>query len=119
MPVSVIVPTTLTNPACGEALESLVRAVAAVPGSEILVVANGPGPRLHPAVLDQAPIRVLQSPPGVTVARNVGIEAAAHPVVLLADDDGVVPPTWCTDLAGGLLDAGTAAAAAPVRVAPA
>src|SRR6185436_12009440 len=98
MSVSVVVPSTLTNPACGRALDSVVRAVAAVDDGEVLVVANGAGPRRCPPALAQPSVRVLEcSRTGPSAARNAGLAAARHSVVLFTDDDCVVPPTWCTD----------------------
>jgi hypothetical protein len=113
------VPSTLTNPVCARSLTTVIRAVTAVGDAELLVVANGAGPRQRLPILDQPPVRVLESTrPGPGAARNVGLRAARHPIVLFTDDDCVVPPTWCADMAGGLRRADTAAAAAPVDVLP-
>ena len=120
MSISVVVPSTLTNPSCELALASVVSAARTVPDAEVIVVANGPGPRRNPPALADRLVRVVDSHrPGPSAARNVGLRAARHPIVLFTDDDCLVPPTWCADLAAGLRRAGTAAAAAPVDVLPA
>jgi hypothetical protein len=117
MSVSVVVPSLLTNPAFEEALESIVVAAAAV-GGEVLVAANGAGPRRHPPVLDRPPVRLLESAsPGAANARNVAMAEARHPILLFADDDCVVPPDWCAILRDGLRHA--AAVTGPVDVRPA
>lgn len=118
MSISIVVPTTLTNPACGVALESVVRAAAAVPGSEVIVVANGPGERHYPPVLSHPAIQVTHSARGAAPARNAGMDAARHDTILFTDDDCLVPPTWCVDMSEGLRAAGTAAVAGPVDVVP-
>jgi glycosyltransferase involved in cell wall biosynthesis len=117
--MSVVVPTTLSNPACETSLRGVVRSAAAVPGSEVIIVANGPHRYRWLDVFDQPGVRVLESAArGPAAARNAGLRAARHRVVLFTDDDCLVPPSWCADLGRGLLAAGTAAAAGPVGVAP-
>jgi hypothetical protein len=117
--LSVVVPSTLANPACEASLHSVARAAAAVPGSEVLVVANGPDRHRRLDVLDRPGIRVLECDArGPAAARNVGLRAARHSIVLFTDDDCLVPPNWCADLARGLRAAGSAAATGPVGVCP-
>jgi hypothetical protein len=119
MSISIVVPTTLTNPACGQSFESVVRAAAAVPDSEIIVVANGPGRRHYPPILNHPAIRVTHSAVGAAAARNAGMDAARSSTILFTDDDVVVPPTWCVDMTDGLRRAGTAVVAGPCDVVPA
>ncbi len=117
MSLSVIVPTILDGPGVGEPLETVVRSARLVPGAEVLIVLNGPGPHWHGPVLTDPIVRTIRSDrPGPAAARNVGLTAARHPVVLFTDDDCLVPLSWCRDLSSGLHRAGAAAAAGPVGV---
>ena len=119
MSISIVVPTTLTNPACGQSFESVVRAAAAVPDSEIIIVANGPGLRHYPPILNHPAIQVTHSAVGAAAARNAGMDAARSRTILFTDDDIVVPPTWALDMSAGLRQAGTAVVAGPCDVVPA
>jgi len=117
MSISVIIPTTLGEPAVAQPLESVVRSASAIDGAEVLVVANGLAPRWYGDVLDAPNVRLLESTDvGAAAARNLGLSEARHRYVLFTDDDCMVPPSWCKDMAEAIARAGTAAVAAPVGV---
>lgn len=71
-----------------EALAAL--AAGSGDGDELLVVDAGDGP----AGDVPSGTKVLRSPPGKSRQLNAGIRAAAHDVVVITDDDCLVPPGW-------------------------
>ncbi len=112
MTVSVVIPTTLQRQSLVEAVGSAVRSAAGLPGAEVLVVANGPAKPVYLHRIDSPLVRVLRCQrASAPAARNAGVAAAANDIVLFTDDDCVVPPTWCRDLAGPLAHAAVAVAA--------
>ncbi|MGV9859026.1 glycosyltransferase family 2 protein [Gordonia sp. NPDC003425] len=75
------------------------------PEFEVVVVDNNPPSGLTAAVVDEhvgVPVRVVDAPgQGLSVARNTGLRAAAHPIVAFTDDDVVVDAHWLTNIAAG------------------
>ena len=86
-----------------EALPSLVRHIAAVPGAELLVVDNDTTPSARDAVAPwtvEHPVRYVHEPrPGIAAARNRGLaEAADSDVVVFIDDDERPRDGWLAAL---------------------
>jgi GT2 family glycosyltransferase len=103
--VSVVIPTIGRVALLRECLDSL---AACRPGpAEVVVVDQSGGPDVADLVLGygQLPARVVESEVrGVAAARNAGLGAAAHDLVLMTDDDCTVAPDWIrvsTGLADG------------------
>jgi GT2 family glycosyltransferase len=75
------------------------------PDFEILVVDNGPASGLTRPVVDEFTsrgVRTVDAPvPGLSVARNIGIENARHDIIAFTDDDVVVDHRWLHNLARG------------------
>jgi hypothetical protein len=95
-------------------LEGSLRAGA---DAEVIVVVGGGRRPTALDGLDTPRLRVLQlDGQNVARARNMGIAAARHDTVLFSDDDGVLAPTWWTDLAHALRDPAYPVVTAPVRV---
>jgi glycosyltransferase involved in cell wall biosynthesis len=95
VPVSVVIPTIGRLEPLRRCLESLAR--SATPPAEILVVDQSHDPAIEAAVVELAGDRGRVVPSdgvGVARARNDGLRAAAHDVVLVTDDDCTVPPDW-------------------------
>lgn len=94
LPVSVVIPT-LGRPSLRACLDSLA-ACEPAPG-EILVVDQSEdfeAPALVEASLAERCRVVRCEGPGVARATNVGLRAAAHPIVLVTHDDCTVAPDW-------------------------
>ena len=91
--VSVVIPTIGRVALLRECLDSL---AACRPGpAEVVVVDQSGGPEVADLVLGYSPLsaRVVESEVrGVAAARNAGLEAAAHDLVLMTDDDCTVAP---------------------------
>jgi len=97
----------------GPALDS---SLATLPmGSELIVVDGDSARSAEPVVRelaeraarngrDPATVRYLTSPPGLTIQRNRGIDAANGEVVLLTDDDCTLEPGIFEALASGYAD---------------
>ncbi|MGD3110921.1 glycosyltransferase family 2 protein [Streptomyces sp. YGL11-2] len=116
-----IIPTTLQRPAVRATVESALSSLAYLPsweGPEVLVVVNGAQAGDELASLGSPMLRVVRTPrrsaPG---ARNLGIALARNNTLLFADDDCLVPVSWCHDLGTALADGACTAVAAPVRMA--
>ncbi|CAN5472769.1 hypothetical protein BH11ACT6_BH11ACT6_42290 [soil metagenome] len=75
------------------------------PEFEILVVDNGPDSGLTKPVADEFSdrgVRLVDAPmPGLSVARNIGIENAKYDIIAFTDDDVVVDRRWLPNLARG------------------
>ncbi len=101
-PVTVVIPTIGRLDPLRRCLESIAR--TAPPPAEILVVDQSHDPALADVVADAAGARgrvVRSGGLGVARARNDGLRAAEHDVVLVTDDDCTVAPDWI--LAGARL----------------
>jgi GT2 family glycosyltransferase len=95
VPVTVVIPTIGRLEPLRRCLESL--ALSDPPPAEILVVDQSHDPAIEAAVVEFAGgrARVVSSDGvGVARARNDGLRAATHDVVLVTDDDCTVPPGW-------------------------
>ena len=95
VPVTVAIPTIGRLEPIRRCLESL-RACVPAP-AEILVVDQSHDSELAELVADMVGDRARVVPShglGVARARNDGLRAAAHPVVLVTDDDCTVPVEW-------------------------
>jgi GT2 family glycosyltransferase len=93
--ISVVVPTIAVNPLeLKRTLDSLTS--LDYPRIEILVVDNRRNAQSSLSSLSSdTRVRVLEEPrPGISAARNRGIEAANGEVVAFTDDDVSVEPTW-------------------------
>jgi O-antigen biosynthesis protein len=102
--LSVIIATRHRAAALAGCLDSLL--VAAGPGTEVLVVDNGPDPDTEAVVAARqggaVPLRYLvETTPGASRARNVGLAAAAGGIVAVTDDDVVVDSEWLDRLTAG------------------
>jgi GT2 family glycosyltransferase len=73
------------------------------PPDEILVVDNAPTSDATQQLMAQFPqIRyVLEPRPGLSVARNTGIQQATSEIIMFTDDDVEVHPTWLARLRSG------------------
>jgi GT2 family glycosyltransferase len=93
--VSVVIPTIGRVALLRECLDSL---AACRPGpADVVVVDQSGGPDVADLVLgySQLSARVVESDiRGVAAARNAGLGAAAHDLVLMTDDDCTVAPDW-------------------------
>lgn len=98
------------------ALDGLAAAVAAqeIPGGiELIVVDNHPNPVLRPGLgqLGPMPCRIVhESQPGLSRARNTGIEQARADVVLITDPDARPEPGWAEAMVRALEETGAYAA---------
>ncbi|GAA3343104.1 hypothetical protein GCM10020358_40520 [Amorphoplanes nipponensis] len=115
MTVSVIIPTVLRSPTVTRCVRAAADSAARFhPDAEVLLVVNGPAAAAPLPPVDPR-VRVVRSAAAcVSAARNEGVRLARHDAVLFTDDDLVVPPRWCAEMARPLLGGGHAVAA-PVR----
>lgn len=81
-------------------------ASAAAGPAEVIVVDNGAPTFSAEAVVRDFPgvIYVRQDRPGLSVARNTGVERAAGDVIVFTDDDTRVHPNWLPPLLAGFAD---------------
>jgi GT2 family glycosyltransferase len=102
-PMSVVVCTKDRPDQLRDMLASIVD--APYPEFEILVVDNGPASGLTKPVVDEFAdhgVRLVEAPmPGLSVARNIGIENARYDLIAFTDDDVVVDHRWLGNLARG------------------
>ena len=104
VPVTVVIPTIGRLEPLRRCLESLARSDP--PPAEVLVVDQSHDPAIEAAVVELAGDRARVVPSdgvGVARARNDGLRAAAHDVVLVTDDDCTVGSDWVST--GGRLAA--------------
>ena len=95
VPVTVVIPTIGRLEPLRRCLESLAR--SAPPPAEILVVDQSHDPAIEQAVSELVGARgrvVRCDGVGVARARNDGLRAAAHDIVLVTDDDCTVARDW-------------------------
>jgi GT2 family glycosyltransferase len=97
-------------------LPSLAAAVAAAPGTELVIVEQGAGRAADLCRESGICARVLHDDGvGVSRARNIGARQARGSVVLFTDDDCDVPVTWVADHLRALRAPGAAASCGPVE----
>jgi GT2 family glycosyltransferase len=117
MSISIVVPTTLQRPTAQKALESIILSAQQISNSQVILAVNGLGvsnPRIR---IDSSIVTVVTcETASASASRNIGLEAVENPIVLFTDDDCIVPPTWCKDIAKTLSHPNTLAVAAPVSV---
>jgi hypothetical protein len=118
MSLTIAIPTKLENPMVRASVEAAVASAAqASPDAEVLVVANGPASDEVLTRIGAPSLRVIrQDRLSAPAARNGALAEARYDTVLLTDDDCLVPPGWCADLAAALTAPEVAAVAAPVKV---
>lgn len=115
--VTVVIPTTGDRPSLLPSLDAVARArdVFGAP-TELLVVWSGRTAR--PAWATVLPARareVFASRLGLSLAKNVGLEAARAPLVAFIDDDSICAPAWISALHRGWTQ-GAALVGGPVRL---
>ena len=98
-----------TMRACLESLRLL-----RYPSYEVIVVNDGSTDRTLQIAEEFREVRIIsQQNKGLSVARNVGVEAATGPIVAFTDSDCVVDPDWLTYLAYSFVNGGFVAVGGP------
>jgi Glycosyl transferase family 2 len=95
-PVSVVIPSVLERV---DGIRACLDSVAALdyPDFEVIVVDNR---RAGSAPVELEGVRVVREPrPGISAARNRGLEAADGEIVAFTDDDVIVDPEWLLAIA--------------------
>jgi Glycosyl transferase family 2 len=114
--VTIVIPTTMQRETLAPVVEAAVQSVAAVPGAEVIVVANGPAEGRRPLELRSSNLRLLECEiPGTAAARNVGLRAASNEAIIFTDDDCLISVEWVERVAGRLRG-GEAAVATPLKM---
>lgn len=94
--ISIVIPTRNRAALLAEALESLAAQRADRDVFEVVVVSDGSTDAtvdVCRGLADRLPLTLVESPPsGIAVAKNLGVDAAAAPLVLFFDDDDVADP---------------------------
>jgi GT2 family glycosyltransferase len=86
------------------------------PNFELIVVADAAGRRALDVLPEALPAKIVAcDEPNISIARNLGIAAAAGEVVAFIDDDAVPEPTWLNRLGQVFSDPSVAAAGGFVR----
>jgi glycosyltransferase involved in cell wall biosynthesis len=103
--ISVVVCTRGRPTLLPRALTAMAAAVAEVPGTEVLIVQQGPGDSSTMAAAAGLDARViLDDGVGAARARNIGIRHASGDSVAFTDDDCEVPRSWLVDHLAALDD---------------
>ena len=109
--VSVVICAYNAEPTMEACLQSLLQLRYA--NFEVVVVDDGSRDATR-EIAERFPFRVIhQENQGLSVARNVGIEAATGEYVVFTDSDCVVDPDWLTYLIGAMVRHGWVAAGGP------
>lgn len=121
--VSIIIPTRNRAPVLARCLEALACQQTNRYQCEITVVDDCSNDRTAEVVLGSAsrcPFTVQlvrqAKPLGANAARNRGLEVSHGEIVVLLDDDVLVPPAWLEKLLGGIHHSGTPVASGAVRL---
>lgn len=77
----------------------------ATSGVPIVLVDQSSGPETARLVDDIVGLRYLRSGPGLSVGRNVGVEAVATPLVVFTDDDVTIGPGWIESIVAAFAQA--------------
>jgi glycosyltransferase involved in cell wall biosynthesis len=116
MNVSVVVPVRNAERTIAPCVESLL--ALDYPDVEVVVVDNGSTDRTR-ELLAPYPVRVVEeAAPGPAAARNAGVRAAAHDVIVFTDADCTVDPRWLAELVPPLADADVGIAGGAIRARP-
>ena len=106
LPVSIIVCTRNRAESLGRTLAALARLdVSSLPAVELVIVDNGSTDGTAELVRAAAgsfpyPMRLVSCPEkGLSRARNAGVAAARHALILFSDDDCLPEPDWAVRLA--------------------
>ena len=98
--ISVVIPTRNRAALLAESLESLAKQQADHDSFEVVVVNDGSTDGTADVcrgLADRLPLTLVDSPPsGISVAKNLGVDAAAAPLLLFFDDDDVADPGLVT-----------------------
>jgi glycosyltransferase involved in cell wall biosynthesis len=118
MTVTVGIATAGEDPNLRTTVESSLRSAALLAGdAEVLVVLNGEGRAEGLVGIDSPMLRVRRlDRRNVSLARNAILDEARHDTILFVDDDCLVAPEWCAQLAAALDPPEVVAVGAPVEV---
>jgi succinoglycan biosynthesis protein ExoM len=117
---SVVIPSYRRPEDLARAIDSVLAQQDITAPYEILVVDNDPEGSAEPAAkakagLSQAPIRYVREPrPGISHARNTGVEHATGRYLAFLDDDEEADPRWLSHLLATLERFGADAVVGPV-----
>jgi glycosyltransferase involved in cell wall biosynthesis len=113
---SIVIPTTMRRETVAPVVEAALRSVAALPGAEIIVVANGPSDGRRPLEIRSPSLRVLECQvPRTAAARNLGLREAANEAIIFTDDDCLISAEWVERVARRL-HGGEASVATPLKM---
>lgn len=116
--ISIVVPAREAEATIGNCLSSLLRLHYPASEREIIVVYTASSDRTED-VLGRYPVRCVESKlPGLSRARNVGIEASRGEIVAFTDADCYVATNWLEGLIAGLAEDVSAAAGEVVAFPP-
>jgi glucosyl-dolichyl phosphate glucuronosyltransferase len=95
MDLSVIVCSYNRYELVAQAVRSVEKSATSLNGVELIVVENTPLRQRQPLALGPRAQIVLCEQPGLSNARNAGIQASTGDIVAFVDDDAIVGEEWC------------------------